>query len=73
MFEWLATNLEVDEKNKAVLLANRAIYKWILDCLRNMVMVAALSYVATKSGSLWVWGSCDYCWLRPLCILLHIR
>jgi hypothetical protein len=37
-------------------LANRAIYRWFLEFLRNCMVVAALSYVATKSGDWWLYG-----------------
>jgi hypothetical protein len=32
----------------------RALYKWILEFLRNCMVVAALFYLAQKSGSWWV-------------------
>jgi hypothetical protein len=36
-------------------LANRAIYRWVLELLRNCMVVAALLFLARKSGNWWLW------------------
>lgn len=36
-------------------LANRAIYRWVLEFLRNCMVVAALLFLAQKSGNWWLW------------------
>ena len=37
-------------------LAVRAIYRWFLEFLRNCMVVAALFYVARRSGDRWLYG-----------------
>jgi len=61
---------EFDERRAKIARANRDLYKWVLDFLRNLMVVAALAYLAVKSGSYFVWGIaivanlalCGYCY-----------
>jgi membrane associated rhomboid family serine protease len=48
--------IEYDEQAAKLQHASRAIYKWVLDFLRNCMVVAALFYVAQKSGNWLVIG-----------------
>jgi hypothetical protein len=61
---------EFDERRAKIARANRALYKWVLDFVRSLMVVAALAYLAVKSGSYLVWGItiianlalCGYCY-----------
>jgi hypothetical protein len=43
------------ERQKKANLANREIYKWFLEFFRNCMVVAALFFLANKSGSWWLY------------------
>jgi hypothetical protein len=44
------------ENEKNAILANRSFYKWLLDILRNCMVVAALAFLARRSGDWWIYG-----------------
>jgi hypothetical protein len=44
------------ENGKKAILANRSFYKWLLDILRNCMVVAALAFLARRSGDWWMYG-----------------
>jgi hypothetical protein len=52
----IARLTELLERPKKANLINRAIYKWVLELLRNCMVVAALFLIATKSGDWWLYG-----------------
>ena len=45
----------VERPNKANILL-RQFYKWVLEFVRNCMVVAALFYLARRSGDWWVYG-----------------
>jgi hypothetical protein len=59
-----------DEKVAVAARANRALFKWVLDFFRNVMVVVALAFVALKSGNYLVWSFamlanfalCAYCY-----------
>jgi hypothetical protein len=44
------------EHQKKAITLSRAMYKWILEFVRNCMVVAALFYLARRSGDWWVYG-----------------
>lgn len=53
---WITTYIDFDERTAQTSQMNRALYKWILDFIRNVMVVAALAYIAKKSDSYLIWG-----------------
>jgi hypothetical protein len=54
--KWLDRLFEYDEEKAKVEQFGRGIYKWFLEFLRNCMVVAALGYVAQKSGNWLMYG-----------------
>jgi hypothetical protein len=44
------------EHQKKAITLGRAIYKWILEFVRNCMVIASLFYLARRSGDWWVYG-----------------
>jgi membrane associated rhomboid family serine protease len=53
---WLERLFEYDEERAKVEQFGRGFYKWFLEFIRNCMVVAALAYVAQKSGSWFLYG-----------------
>lgn len=58
----IARLTEILERERVANITNRAIYRWYLDFLRNCMVVAALYYLAEKSGSWWLYGITISAW-----------
>ncbi|HVA17811.1 MAG TPA: hypothetical protein VMV59_08885 [Candidatus Dormibacteraeota bacterium] len=43
------------ERSTAANKANRALYRWLLEFLRNIMVVAAIFYLAKRSGEWWLY------------------
>jgi hypothetical protein len=54
--KWFERLFEYDEQKAEVEKFGRGIYKWFLEFMRNCMVVAALGYVAEKSGSWLMYG-----------------
>jgi hypothetical protein len=52
----IARLTEILERPKKASIINRAIYKWVLEFVRNCMVVAALFYLARRSGDWWLYG-----------------
>ena len=67
---WIERLVVFDEREARRARILRGFYKWILDFLRNAMVVAALAYLAVKSGSKVIWtmtavadfALCAYCY-----------
>ena len=44
------------EGQKKAIGLSRSIYKWVLDLMRNCMVVAALAFLARRSGDWWMYG-----------------
>jgi len=53
---WIDRLVVFDEREARRARILRGFYKWILDFLRNAMVVAALAYLAVKSGSKAIWA-----------------
>jgi hypothetical protein len=53
---WVERLFEYNEEKAKVEQLGRAIYKWFLEFIRNCMVVAALAYVAQKSGNWLMYG-----------------
>jgi hypothetical protein len=53
---WFERLFEYDEEKANVGEFGRGIYKWFLEFVRNCMVVAALAYVAEKSGNWLMYG-----------------
>jgi hypothetical protein len=67
---WLDRLFEYDHQKAEVEHFGRGIYKWFLEFLRNCMVVAALGYVAQKSGNWLMYGvaGLGYAALTFLCL-----
>jgi membrane associated rhomboid family serine protease len=54
--KWFERLFEYDEEKAQVEQFGRGIYKWFLEFVRNCMVVAALAYVAQKSGNWLMYG-----------------
>jgi len=54
--KWLERLFEYDEEKAKVEQFGRGIYKWFLEFVRNCMVVAALAYVAERSGNWLMYG-----------------
>lgn len=52
----IARLTELIERPKRANILGRAICKWILEFVRNCMVVAALFYLARRSGDWWIYG-----------------
>lgn len=46
----------IDEKRAKASLELRAFYRWMLEFIRNTMVLAAIAFLAVKSGSYLLWG-----------------
>jgi hypothetical protein len=52
----IARLTEIIERPKKANILSRDVYKWFLEFVRNCMVVAALFYLARRSGDWWVYG-----------------
>ena len=67
---WLERLFEYDQEKAKVEQFGRGIYKWFLEFLRNCMVVAALGYVAQKSGNWLMFGVAGLAYLALGCLCL---
>jgi hypothetical protein len=68
--KWFERLFEYDEEKAKVEQFGRGIYKWFLEFLRNCMVVAALAYVAQKSGNWLMFGVAGLAYLALACLCL---